>query len=261
VGDDGHGRFVRAFLEQEGVDVRWLKTDHVYRTPLAFCEVFPPDTFPITFYREPTAPDWEITPGDLDVDGIRSVPFVYVSGTGLARSPSRETTFEVLQGHQGTALLDLDWRPALWTDGHEYPALIERAVALADVVVGNEEELRAATGDGEPHRAAEALLRLGPRLVVVKRGAEGAVAFTEAGWWHVLGIESQVVNGLGAGDAFAAALGWGLLRGVPIEHALRDANAAGAFVAGQLACSEAMPTPHQLEYFVQASGSEVGVPK
>lgn len=253
IGLDGHGEFIRDFLQKEGVDTGWLRADPTYRTPLAFCEVFPPDRFPITFYREPTAPDWEMTSGDLDLDQLRSIPFLFASGTGLARSPSRETTLQVLEGHGGTALFDLDWRPALWADGLEYPRLMEDAVKLADVVIGNEDEVRAATKLKETDRAARALLALGPRLVVVKRGGHGATAFAQDDQWHVAGISSEVVNGLGAGDAFAAALGWGLLRDIPVERAIRYANASGAFVAGRLACSEAMPTYEQLDEFVRAS--------
>ena len=71
VGDDGHGRFVRAFLEAEGVDCRWLGVHPTLRTALAFCEAWPPDHFPITFYRTPTCPDWELEPGALDLAGDR----------------------------------------------------------------------------------------------------------------------------------------------------------------------------------------------
>src|SRR6185312_583223 len=89
VGDDGHGRFVRRFLESEGVDCRWLSVHPSLRTALAFCEAWPPDRFPITFYRTPTCPDWELTPAGLDVAAIAAVPLAYVSGTGLAHEPSR----------------------------------------------------------------------------------------------------------------------------------------------------------------------------
>jgi 5-dehydro-2-deoxygluconokinase len=259
VGDDGHGEFVRAFLQEESVNVRWLRTDPIHRTPLAFCEAFPPDRFPFTFYREPTAPDWEITSDQLDLEEIRSLPLLYASGTGLARSPSRETTLRLLEDHAGTSLFDLDWRPTLWRDPSEYPPLAQQAVLLADIVVGNGEELRTATGFDAPERAARNLLDLGPRLVVVKQGAEGATAFAVDGRWQVGGVGSEVVNGLGAGDAFDAALGWGLLRGVPVGRALQDANASGAFVASQLGCSEAMPRPHQLDAFVRTLGrTQVG---
>src|SRR5947208_10764120 len=120
VGDDGHGRFVRRFLESEGVDCRWLSVHPTLRTALAFCEAWPPDRFPITFYRTPTCPDWELTPGGLDLAGIAAVPLAYVSGTGLAREPSRLATMAVVEaraGRAGRTVLDLDWRAMPWDEG------------------------------------------------------------------------------------------------------------------------------------------------
>src|SRR5256885_8381089 len=113
VGDDGHGRFVRSFLESEGVDCRWLGVHPTLRTALAFCEAWPPDRFPITFYRTPTCPDWELGPRGLDLDALAAAPLVYVSGTGLAREPSRLATMAAVEARAGaaaTTVLDLDWR-------------------------------------------------------------------------------------------------------------------------------------------------------
>src|SRR4051794_5898194 len=88
VGDDGHGEFVRRWLAEQGIDVSLLQVDPYWLTPPTFCEVWPPDRFPLTFYRRPTAPDWQLEPADFD----RDAPLLYATGTGLAQSPSRETT-------------------------------------------------------------------------------------------------------------------------------------------------------------------------
>lgn len=250
VGDDGHGQFVREFLAAERVDVRWLETDARYLTPLVFCEVWPPDHFPLLFYREPTAPDWEITSSSIDLDIVRTTPVLFSSGTCLARSPSRETTLELMEAHGELTVFDLDWRPSLWREPQAYPELARRACAAASIVIGNEEELRAATKQDDPERGASELLATGPSAVIVKRGPRGVVGFTGTERVEVPGIDAPVVNGLGAGDAFAAALTADLLRGAPLARALSEANAAGAYVAGQLACSEAMPTRSQLDEFL-----------
>src|SRR5438094_5087134 len=92
VGAEGHGEFVRDWLASEGVDVRFLRTDPSWLTPPTFCEVWPPDRFPITFYRRPTAPDWQLSQEDFDLDEVADAPLLYATGTGLAQSPSRETT-------------------------------------------------------------------------------------------------------------------------------------------------------------------------
>jgi 5-dehydro-2-deoxygluconokinase len=233
VGADGHGDFVRAWLAGEGVDVRFLATDPYWLTPPTFCEAWPPDRFPITFYRRPTAPDWQLSPDDFDADEVARAPLLYATGTGLAQSPSRETTLEALRTHRGTAIFDLDWRPTLWDDPGAYPALAAQAVASADVVIGNEEELEAA--------GVEA-----PTLLL-KRGEHGATVFEPGEETDVPGFPVDVVNGLGAGDAFAAAVGQSLLQGQTLVEAVRRGTVAGALVAAQVACSEAMPRLEQLE--------------
>jgi 5-dehydro-2-deoxygluconokinase len=234
VGDDGHGEFVRDWLAAEGVDVRFLATDPYWLTPPTFCEVWPPDNFPILFYRRPTAPDWQLAPDDFDRKAIAGAALLYATGTGLAQSPSRETTLEALRAHRGTTIFDLDWRPTLWNDPAEYPPLAAEAASASDIVIGNEEEVAAAG------------LRSVPRLVL-KRGDRGATVYAEGDATDVPGYPVEVVNGLGAGDAFAAAVGHGLLRGLSLVEAARRGTVAGALVAAQLACSEAMPNLEDLE--------------
>jgi 5-dehydro-2-deoxygluconokinase len=246
VGDDGHGRFVRAFLESEGVDCRWLGVHPTLRTALAFCEAWPPDRFPITFYRTPTCPDWEVAPGALDLAAIAAAPLVYVSGTGLAREPSRLATMAVAEARAdgaGTTVLDLDWRPMLWDDPADYAPAVRVCARMADVVLGSDEEITAAAGVNDPGR----LLALGPGGMVQKHGPDGAsVHLRDGGHARIAAHPVAVVNGLGAGDAFAAALGWRLLRGDTPAQAAALANRAGAHVAARLGCSIAMPTEGDL---------------
>lgn len=240
VGDDGHGRFVRRFLKAEGVDVRWLGTHPSLRTALAFCEAWPPDHFPITFYRTPTCPDWELTTSDLPMELLAGAPLLFATGTGLAREPSRATTLAALAASK-RGVFDLDWRPMLWEDAADYPGLVRRAVASSAILIGGAAEFEAAWLD-----PAEAL-SLGPELAVVKRGADGVSLVSPAGSHDVPGLRVPVVNGLGAGDAFAAGFGAALLAGLDPLEAARRGNGAGALVASRLACSEAMPTPDEID--------------
>ncbi len=246
VGDDGHGRFVRRFLESEGVDCSWLGVHPTLRTALAFCEAWPPDRFPITFYRTPTCPDWELTPGGLDLAAIAAAQLVYVSGTGLAREPSRLATMAVVEATSdadATTVLDLDWRSMLWDDPGDYAAAVRVCARMADVVLGSDEEITAAAGANEPGR----ILRLGPRTLVQKHGPDGATVHGRDGTSERIAPHPvAVVNGLGAGDAFAAALGWRLLRGDTAARAAEVANRAGAHVAARLGCSIAMPNEGDL---------------
>jgi 5-dehydro-2-deoxygluconokinase len=239
VGAEGNGEFVRDFLAAEGVDVRFLGTDPYWQTPPTFIEVWPPDRFPITFYRKPTVPDWQLSPEDFDREEVAGAPLLYATGTALAQSPSRETTLAVLEEHRGVTVFDLDWRPSLWEAAEDYPRIVAAAVAAADFVLGNEEEIEAAGG-------AEALLARSVTLVV-KRGERGALVHGQGRELDVPGRRVEVTNGLGAGDAFAAAFGHALLRGFSLEEVVRRANVAGSLVVTQLACSEAMPSLEELE--------------
>ncbi len=233
VGEDGHGEFVRSWLAGEGVDVRFLAVDPYWQTPPTFCEVWPPDRFPLTFYRKPTAPDWQLVPQDFEAGEVAGASLLYATGTGLAQSPSRETTLAAMRAHRGTTIFDLDWRPSLWDDPRAYPALAAEGVAAADIVIGNEEEAEAA--------------RVEASTLVLKRGARGATVFEDGEATDVAGFPVDVVNGLGAGDAFAAALGHALLAGLPLTEGVRRGTVAGALVASRLACSEAMPRLEELE--------------
>jgi len=238
VGDDGHGEFVRAFLESEGIDTRRLAVDPSWLTPPTFAEIWPPDRFPLTFYRRPTAPDWQLRLEDVDVEELAGVPLLFATGTGLAQSPSRETTLRVLGAHRGTTIVDLDWRPALWERSEEYLELAQEAAGVADVVLGNTDEVAAAGG-------IETVLELAP-VLILKRGGDGVVLYADGDVVELPGIPVEVVNGLGAGDAFAAALGYALVRGVELREGVRLGNLAGAYVAQRIPCSEAMPTLEEL---------------
>ncbi len=241
VGNDGHGEFIRDFLSREGVDVGWLGIDHTLNTPVVFCEIWPPDRFPLLFYRTPTCPDWELTTDDFDVDAAADAPILLVSGTGLARENSLKAHMAALELHRHTTIFDLDYRPMFWPGPRAYGSAVQDVLPLVDIVLGNEDEVRAATGLDDARQGIAALRAAGPRVLILKRGGEGAALFDGDRVLEVPPVRMEVVNGLGAGDAFLAAVTHGILRGIDLATAVRRANWAGAFVASQVACSEAMP--------------------
>jgi 5-dehydro-2-deoxygluconokinase len=254
VGDDGFGAYIRAALEGFGVDPRWVSTDPDLRTPLAFCEIFPPDYFPILFYRQPKAPDINIRTEDLDLEAIEAVPLYWMTGTGLSDEPSRSTTLTALrQRSAGITVFDLDHRPMLWESREETERWYREALQYVKVAVGNQEEVEVAVSTGDPFDASAALLDLGLDLAIVKRGPEGVLARTAEGVVEAQPIEVEIVNGLGAGDAFGGALCHGLLSGWDPETMIRYANAAGAIVASRLACADDMPTREEVEQLLERS--------
>jgi 5-dehydro-2-deoxygluconokinase len=254
VGDDGFGPYVRKALEEFGVDPRWVGTDLELRTPIVFCEIHPPDDFPLLFYREPKAPDMNLTVEDLDLESIAEVPLFWMTGTGLSDEPSRMATLTALeQRSEGTTVFDLDYRPMLWKSREETERWYREALRHASVAVGNQEEVEVAVGTRDPFEASAALLDLGLELAIVKRGPEGVLARTAEGVAEAPPIEVEVVNGLGAGDAFGGALCHGLLSGWEPQRVIRYANAAGAIVASRLACADDMPTREEVEELLERS--------
>ncbi|MFE0805906.1 5-dehydro-2-deoxygluconokinase [Streptomyces sp. NPDC058848] len=249
-GEDPFGGFLHRALKEFGVDDRWVTPVAAYPTPVTFCEIFPPDDFPLYFYRRPKAPDLEIHPRELDLDAIRAASVFWITGTGLSEEPSRTATLTALahRAKSGTTVFDLDWRPMFWTDPGQARPYYSEALRHATVAVGNVDECEIATGVREPRACAEALLAAGVELAVVKQGPKGVLAVHRDGRSaEVPPVPVEVVNGLGAGDAFGGSLCHGLLSGWDLERTMRYANAAGALVASRLACSSAMPTGAEVD--------------
>ncbi|MFF7122517.1 5-dehydro-2-deoxygluconokinase [Streptomyces sp. NPDC008240] len=249
-GRDPFGAFVRAALEGYGVDGRFVGTSEVAPTPVTFCEIFPPDDFPLYFYRLPKAPDLDIRPGELDLEAVRGARIFWITGTGLSEEPSRSATLAALahRAEAGTTVFDLDWRPMFWKDPAEARSYYGEALRHTTVAVGNLDECEVATGEREPYAAAKALLAAGVELTVVKQGPKGVLAMDRDGTAvEIAPVPVDVVNGLGAGDAFGGALCHGLLSGWDTRRTVSFANAAGAVVAGRLSCSDAMPTEAEVD--------------
>jgi 5-dehydro-2-deoxygluconokinase len=134
-----------------------------------------------------------------------------------------------------------------WDEPERAGELQREALSHATVAVGNRDEVEVAVGTRDPVEASQRLLDLGLEVAIVKQGPDGVLARTRDGVVEVPPIRLEVVNGLGAGDAFGGALVHALLHGWEIERAVRLANAAGAYVASQLACADAMPDMHTLD--------------
>lgn len=252
VGEDPFGRYARRELGRFGVDDRYVVVVPELHTPVTFCEIFPPDDFPLWFYRSPSAPDLRITPDDVDVDAVRSARLLWLTGTGLSEEPSRSAHHAALaaRGRSGHTVLDLDYRPMFWADVEAAREQLRAVLPHVTIAVGNREECFVAVGEEDPDRAADALLATGVQIAVVKQGPLGVLAKTRDERVVVPPVVVDVVNGLGAGDGFGGSLCHGLLQGWSLERTLRFANAAGAIVAARLECSTAMPTPPEVEHLL-----------
>jgi len=262
-GEDPFGRFLHTALRGYGVDDRYVTPVKGLPTPVTFCEIFPPDDFPLYFYRLPKAPDLEIYAGELDTDAIREAGVFWVTVTGLSEEPSRTATLAALRArhNRDITVLDLDYRPMFWPSREEARRWVQQALPHVTVAVGNLDECDTAVGEREPLAAAQKLHEFGVKLAVVKQGPKGVLASEQGGSGGdrppevstVPPVPVNVLNGLGAGDAFGGALCHGLLAGWDIERVMRFANAAGAIVASRLACSDAMPMAAEVDGLMEAS--------
>jgi len=252
-GQDPFGEFLHDALRKFGVDDRYVTAVPGLPTPVTFCEIFPPDHFPLYFYRYPKAPDLEIAAGELDLDAVRSARVFWVTVTGLSQEPSRGATLRALEARAkaGTTILDLDYRPMFWPSREEARTWVRRALEQVTVAVGNLDEWDTAIGERDPKAIVGRLEDLGLDVAVVKQGPKGVLARDHTTTVEVPPMPVRVVNGLGAGDAFGGALCHGLLAGWDLERLMRFCNAAGAIVASRLACADAMPDAAEVEAKLQ----------
>jgi 5-dehydro-2-deoxygluconokinase len=251
-GDDPFGEFVHKALRDFGVDDAFVHAVPGLPTPVTFCEIFPPDHFPIWFYRYPKAPDLDIVTAELPMIDIEKAKLFWATVTGLSQEPSRAAHFAAWQARERKpfTVLDLDYRPSFWPSREAAREQVRAALPHVDVAVGNLDECEVAVGTADAPESARALLDLGVELAIVKRGPAGVYARTRAGQVEIPPLKVDVVNGIGAGDGFGGALCHGLLAGWPLERAIRFANAAGAIVTTRLECSSAMPTTAEVEQFL-----------
>jgi 5-dehydro-2-deoxygluconokinase len=253
-GNDPFGRYAHRELQRLGVDDRFVATVDGLNTPVTFCEIFPPDEFPLYFYRAPIAPDLVLNNSHLDLDAISRARIYWSTVTGLSHDPSRASHHIAWQarGRAPLTILDLDYRPMFWSSPARASEEVAKALEKVTVAVGNREECEIAVGETDPHRAADALLERGVELAIVKQGPKGVLAKTRSETVEVAPYFVEVVNGLGAGDGFGGALCYGLLQeDWSLERILRFANVAGAIVATRRECSTAMPSTVEVEAVLQ----------
>lgn len=250
VGSDEFGTFLLQRLQEEGVDPGMVKADPAHPTALAFAAIFPPGDSRVLFYRKPCA-DNCLTSGDIDDSKLGGM--LVLAATALAESPAREAALYALQANRergGINVMDVDWRPMLWASEQDARLYYRLALRMTDIVLANEPELEFAGGSADPEAAARAIMALGPRQVVAKRGGAGVLLFGEGGALNIPPFRVEVMNTLGAGDGFGAAYCYAVLQGWSPERCLTFAAAAGAIVVSRHSCSEAMPTRQEVEQLI-----------
>lgn len=262
VGADGFGRFVRAALAAEGIDVSAVRTDPERLTGLVVLALRGPEDAPHSFYRNDCA-DMALAPEDVNAALVRRSRALLLTGTHLSTPKTQVASRRAVElaREAGTrVVLDVDYRPSLWgaVPVARGEARVEPSAAAARayreivphcaLVVGTEDEIRVAGDASDAFTAETNLLQAGAQRVVTKLGARGARSHDTSGEVHALdGHRVKVVNAIGAGDAFLGAYLAAWLRGDAPASCLEAANAAGALVAARHGCAPAMPTRAEIE--------------
>jgi len=261
VSADQHGRFVKQYMAENGIDTSHIVTDKPGSvTGLAFTEIKSPTDCSILMYRDNVA-DLNLEPGDVKEDYVKKAKALLISGTALARSPSREAVFLALHyahKHGVVTFFDLDYRPYTWASPEEVAIYYHLVAEKCDVLLGGREEfdrieaLYAPEGGGDQETAWRYLEKRS-KIVVIKHGEKGSVAFTKDGQVYRQPIfPANVVKSFGAGDSFAGAFIYGLLRGWSLERCLEFGSAAASIVVSSHSCSDAMPTEAQIREVIAA---------
>jgi len=256
VADDQFGRFIVDYLSKEAIDTSGVVTDKPGSvTGLAFTEIKSPTACSILMYRDNVA-DLNLEPGDVNENYVKRAKAIMISGTALAKSPSREAVFRVIElarKHRVVLLFDIDYRPYTWASRDEIYTYCRLAAEKCDVILGGREEfdLLEGTDDGptaEDFATAKQWFGHQAKLVVVKHGGDGSIAFTKDGGVYRAGVfPAKVIKTFGAGDSFAGAFIYGLMQGWAIDRCLEYGSASASIVVSSHSCSDAMPRRSQIE--------------
>ncbi|MCA9919327.1 MAG: carbohydrate kinase family protein [Anaerolineales bacterium] len=236
VGDDGYGRWVRDDLSHEGVDATGICAIHDAFTPMVMAMVEPDGERLIVVWPPKGGAHIHLTPEAINPAWLASATWLHTSGMCLRDSPVRETIlYGMKQARKAglTVSLDLNMRLELWGLDDETRAVFEQAIALSDVVFGNAAEEIMPITRADSVEAAAQLLCDGQRIVVARQGGQGAIVATPQGTFHAPAFPAQVVDTLGAGDAFDGGFITARLAKMNIEDAARWGNAAAALKIGQ----------------------------
>jgi 5-dehydro-2-deoxygluconokinase len=255
VSDDQMGRFITDYLEKNQIDTSSVKIDQTGAvTGLAFTEIKSPEDCSILMYRDNVA-DLKLHPSEIDEDYIKQSKTLLVSGTALAKSPSREAVFLALEyavKHDVRIIFDLDYRPYTWTDEAETAVYYNLAAEKCDVIIGTREEFDMMekllnVKESNDHYTASRWFSYRAELVVIKHGGSGSIAYTKDGASHRSGIfRTNVLKTFGAGDSYASAFIYGLMNGKDVAEAMKLGSASASLVISRHSCSDAMPTKEEL---------------
>ncbi len=275
VGNDKVGEFILNFLNKEGVNTHCIPVKNGTRSSAVVLGIEPPDKFPLVYYRD-NAADSQVDIDDVDKANISEYRILLINGTAMNIEPTRSATFyaaEIAGKNNVDVVLDLDFRADQWHDYRAYGITMRAVLPRVKIAIGTEEEILAATMEnasqvtikdqqisapeiiGNIDESIERLLATGIETLIVKRGKDGAsICKKDGAIKNVPGFPVDILNILGAGDAFASGFLYGILQGWDLYKSCRMGNASGAHVVTQKGCANFMPTLEESLAFIKAKG-------
>lgn len=275
VGNDKVGDFILNFLEKQNVRTESVARIHGARSSAVVLGIEPPDKFPLVYYRDNCA-DSQITIDHVIDANIAQYKMLEISGTALNIEPSRSAVFfaaEVAKENNVDVVLDIDFRADQWKDIRSFGLMMRAILPKVKIAIGTEEEILAATLQsadqvhikhqqisapeikGDIDAAIQRIITSGPEILIVKRGSKGATIFHKDGTKQdVPGFPVDVLNVLGAGDAFAGGFIYGYLQGWDLYQSCRLGNACGAWVVQKPGCANDMPYLNDVMDFAESRG-------
>jgi 5-dehydro-2-deoxygluconokinase len=275
VGNDKVGEFIVNFLNKENVNTHCIPVVNSARSSAVVLGIEPPNKFPLVYYRD-NAADSQVTIDDVQNSNIEDYKVLLINGTALNIEPSRSSTFyatEVANKNNVDVVLDLDFRADQWHDYRAFGLTVRAILQKVKIAIGTEEEILAATLydssqvvikdqqisapeiTGDIDESIAQLLSSGIEILLVKRGEEGVSIYKKDGErTDVPGFPVEVLNVLGAGDAFAGGFLYGYLQEWDLYKSCRMGNASGAQVVTKKGCANFMPTLEESMEFIESHG-------
>lgn len=260
IANDQMGRFIHSYLERCGIETSNVVTDTTGAvTGLAFTEIKSPTDCSILMYRDNVA-DLLLTASEVNEELIARSKMLLISGTALAKSPSREAVFQALQyakKHDTVIAFDLDYRPYTWTSKEETAVYYNLAAAQCDIILGTREEFdMMEVFEQNPEHSdqvtASKWFQHAAKIVIIKHGKDGSIAYTTDGKSHrAKSFPAKVIKTFGAGDSYAAGFLHGIMHGWTLEQCMEFGSAAACIVISSHSCSDAMPTESQVLQYIE----------
>lgn len=266
VSADQFGDFVVDYFKKEGIDTSYVtRAKNGECIGLTFTEILSKEQSSILMYRD-NAADFCLAPEDIDEKYIASAKAIVISGTALAKSPSREACLKAImlaKKNNVRIVFDIDYREYTWKSKDEIAVYYSLAAQNADIIMGSREEFDLTEGivgiKSSDKESAEYWQSFGATICVIKHGKEGSTAYTNDGkFYNIKPFPTNLLKGFGGGDGYGSAFLYSLLQGKDIIDCLEFGSASASILVSAHSCSDAMPSALQVETFIRESKEKYG---